>query len=214
VDSTIDQLALKEELSLDSALDSAKRQVVQMSEAATNPSAPIVESELAIAVQHLAFDFFYFRLYSGLNRDFGFGISNPAASQAVTYALLLHFRVILDFFYTAQPKKDDCCVTHFLQLSPAFKANFPALARPTWLKEVRDNLHKRLAHMTATRWRERQPDMDYYRKYFGDIDDLTETFLKALPADLRTAFDSEWNRFERENRTALSKPPGQFRVQP
>ena len=177
-----------------------------------NPSAPIVESELPIAVKHLAFDLFYFGLYRSLIKDFMFVLTNPAASQAITYALLLHFRVILDFFYTTQPIKDDCCVTHFIQLSPAFKANFPAVVRPLWLTEVRDSLHKRLAHMTATRWREPRPEMDYYRKYFGDIDGLTETFLKGIPADLRTPFDSEWSNLERANRTALPKPNGdQFR---
>ena len=76
-----------------------------------NPSAPIVESELPIAVKHLAFDLFYFGLYRSLIKDFMFVLTNPAASQAITYALLLHFRVILDFFYTTQPIKDDCCVT-------------------------------------------------------------------------------------------------------
>lgn len=122
---------------------------------------PIEADELSLAAEHLAFDFFYFRLYKRLNKDIRLAFSLHGAHQAITYALLLHFRVLLDFFHM-KPVKDDCCVIHFIDFIPEFKTSFGEVEEPLTLKIVRDNLHKRLAHMTATRWREVRPEMDYY----------------------------------------------------
>jgi hypothetical protein len=50
------------------------------------------------------------------------------------------------------------------------------------------NLHKRLAHLTATRWEQRAPSMDYYEEYFDGVNKLIDTFEAALPDDTRRLF--------------------------
>jgi hypothetical protein len=142
---------------------------------------PIRKDELPDALTHLAFDIFYFRLYvkklkvGGAQENF----------QAMIYSLLLHFRLLIDFFY-GEPKQDDCCVCHF-DLLDGFEQAFPLdlRAEPKWKREVSGHLNKRLAHFTASRWRDPRPVMDYYSKHFGTILDLLDRFEKALPPDSR-----------------------------
>jgi hypothetical protein len=116
------------------------------------------EADLKRAVPHLAFDMQHFRCYLKLHRNTKLQRACPAASQAVVYSLLLHLRLLLDFFY-GPPKKDDCWAGHFGVL-PGFSAAFSSrAASPTrdQAREVSTNLHKRLAHLTATRWEKRAP---------------------------------------------------------
>lgn len=135
--------------------------------------------ELAKAVSHLAFDSFHFQFYGRHLND----RSSPAAQQAVRYSLLLHFRVLWDFFYEP-PIKDDCAVVHF-RVFPEVKAALPEIKRPDGGETLSKSLNKRLVHMTATRWREPQPDMDFYARYFDGINALIARFQQALPDELR-----------------------------
>jgi len=142
-----------------------------------------------MALEHLAFDICHFRIYAERLK------SRPkqrdqADFQAMIYSLLLHFRLLIDFFY-GKPLHDDCCVCHF-NLLDGFENGFPASHRqePKWKAEVSGHLNKRLAHFTASRWREARPPMDYYAKHFGTILDLISRFEQALPADSRQALEN------------------------
>jgi len=131
-------------------------------------------TELAIAAHHLAFDIHHFRFYARLHKEGRLTAFGPAVHQAFLYSLLLHFRILLDFFYK-EPLQDDCCVGHFRAL-PEFEAAFPPAMYipPVGARDVSVNLNKRLAHMTATRWREKQPHMAYY------TDSLKESKASSL----------------------------------
>src|ERR1700685_3733691 len=126
------------------------------------PSVTFPESDLLHAGEHLAFDVFYFRLYADRYRTYRSDMQYKESHQAVLYALLLHFRLLLHFFY-GKPQHDDCCAEHFRSL-PGFEAGFPPEIHtvPPWEGEVRRHLNKRLAHFAATRWKTPRPDMDYY----------------------------------------------------
>jgi hypothetical protein len=150
--------------------------------------------ELKKALVELAFDVQHFRCYVQLYKNTKLQRVCPAAYQAVLYSMLLHFRLLLDFFY-GKPKKDDCSVRHF-RILQGFSTAFPAsllLAPPD---KVSFNLHKRLAHLTATRWEQPRPSMDHYEKHFDQVNKLLNLFQAALPADMRMVFISELNKWE------------------
>ena len=123
--------------------------------------------ELPQIVEALAFEAYHFRCYLRMYRERRF-------SQATNYTLLLHLRVLIDFFY-GPPLRDDCWVGHFRDFVPDFAARFEdCVAKSTCLnreevKAVGKHLDKRLAHLTATRWRQPQPAMGYYEKYLDNI---------------------------------------------
>ena len=152
------------------------------------------KDDLEQAAREIAFDMYHFRLYVQLQRDRKFW--KPTENQAIIYALLLHFRLLLDFFYK-EPVQDDCCVGHFRHFKE-FEAAFPPEIHeaPNGAREVGVNLNKRLAHFTATRWRELQPDMAYYEPYFGGIEVLIAAFQEALPPDVREVFTKTMGHWE------------------
>jgi hypothetical protein len=115
------------------------------------------------------------------------------------YALLLHFRVLLDFFYRP-PRLDDCSVRHFRVL-PEFADAYPEQNEraPDGALSVSDHLNKRLAHITAERWRSAPPGMEYYEAYFPGIDRLITAFEEALPNDLRDVLVNEKRQIEHRN---------------
>src|ERR1035441_4179696 len=68
-----------------------------------------------------------------------------------------------DLFY-GPTREDGVGVGHFRRTLPEFGAKFPKIKapKPRDVEEVRVNLHNRLAHLTASRWEKRSPDMAYY----------------------------------------------------
>jgi hypothetical protein len=152
--------------------------------------------DLAKAVPHLAFDFFHFTFYSRRLKDGSLARCRPAVRQAVLYSLLLHFRVLWDFLYEP-PIMDDCTVAHF-RILPKFAAAFPTkITKPAGAETLSKNLNKRLAHLTATRWREPQPDMSFYERYFDGIETQMAAFKEALPAELQNSLLENMQGFER-----------------
>ena len=154
------------------------------------------QEELKQAVEHLAFDIHYFRVYDRLLKE-SRPIPNPFF-QAMLYSVLLHFRVLVDFFYK-EPQQDDCTVVHF-NILPAFAESFPKLARPKELWRVSQDLSKRLVHFTATRWRLSAPDMNHYRRHFDPVSDLIHKFQAALPPDVRANLDARLLFWEQQAR--------------
>src|SRR2546422_1698283 len=151
------------------------------------------ETDLRLAVYHLAFDMFHFRLYAESYPKYQWKTEHKVCFQAMIYSLLLHFRVLLHFFY-GTPWNDDCCAEHFRVL-PGFEVAFPPSmhARPLWEEEVRIHLSKRLAHFTATRWTENQPSMNYFAARFDEVLHLIQRFETALPGDVGQYFAARMN---------------------
>jgi hypothetical protein len=152
---------------------------------------PLEAHELKPAAKHIAFDMYHFRYYAGLYHR----PSVHPFRQAVIYSLLLHFRVLLGFFYRSPTQDDDVWIGDF-QALPEFAATFPEIVVRPETRELSKNLNKRLAHFTATRWRERQPDMGYYAGYFPGIEGMIASFTAALPSELRQVFLERTREFE------------------
>jgi hypothetical protein len=154
------------------------------------------KDELEKAARDIAFDMYHFRLYVRLQRSGNLWACNQTVNQAIIYSLLLHFRILLDFFYR-EATQDDCCVGHFRgfkEFAVAFPPDIHVAPDGAW--EVSFNLNKRLAHFTATRWREEQPEMAYYERYFDGIETLIAAFQRALPSDIRETFTEALGRWE------------------
>ena len=144
--------------------------------------------ELTKAAEHIAFEILHFRSYAVLKSDQELRTVCPAASQAVGYALLLHLRVLIEFFF-CEPEQDDCHVVHFRAL-PGFTAAFPPdiHERTQRTDEVAKYLNKLLAHFTATRWEEHRPAWDYYDEYSPLIENLATRFEAALQGDAKAGY--------------------------
>jgi hypothetical protein len=144
--------------------------------------------ELKKAVEHLAFETQHFRCYRKLHHNGKLRAFSAAATQAVGYSLLLHLRVLIDFFYAA-PEKDDCCVDH-LNALPGFATSFPASlhVHTPKTREVSETLNKFLAHLTATRWEKPRQAWDYYDQFAPTIENLVEKFETALPDDFKKVY--------------------------
>jgi hypothetical protein len=147
----------------------------------------------------LAFEFHHFRAYQRLLLESALhshGPLCPATRQAVIYALLLHFRLLIDFFY-GSPELDDLAAAHFSALL-GFKAGFleTLTAKPEWVSDVKMNLNKRLVHVTETRRKEKGPRLTYYSTHFPEIDALIRGFIDALPEQFRDTLKREIEAYE------------------
>ena len=165
----------------------------------TPASRTFTVDELKEAVKHLAFDMQHFRCYSKLYSDVHLQQFSAAASQAVRYALLLHLRLLIDFFY-GEAKQDDCHVDHFNVLD-GFEAAFPGNIhhRSAGITKINSDLNKFLAHMTAARWENNRPPMNEYEKFILTIDRLIKRFEDALPEDLRQLYSGHYRMWERSH---------------
>jgi hypothetical protein len=161
-------------------------------------------ADLEEALKHLAFDVHHFRSYACLYREGALASCSPLIAQGVRYSLLLHFRVLLNFF-NAPPRRDDNrWVGNFRQFSrieELFKSG--VLTPNPKLKEVAVHLNKRLAHFTATRWKEKAPDMAFYAKHFHEIEQRITAFQTGLPAEMRQFFSDALNDWERKHPAVL-----------
>jgi hypothetical protein len=162
------------------------------------------ESELWQAMPHLAFEFHHFCLYGHqiqFQKDHPSAFLEEGHLQAIHYAFLLHFRAILDFFFAHEPLPDDLRVQDF-EAIPAFlpsDSEPPWNTQPVWCKDLRVNLNKRLAHITARRWREEAPEMPYYHQHLAFVCELIDSFTLCLPPEYQsrlhrvTAARKRWN---------------------
>lgn len=139
------------------------------------------------AVTDLAFEVYHFRCYSRLYRD---GHLAPVVRQAVIYSLLLHVRVLLGFF-SGPPVEDDCWMGDFVTDTAARKKLTPSSKAKALVPE----LNKRLAHFTRTRWEKTAFVMDFYAKYFDEIEKLINDFQAALPTEVQKVFTNRLDSF-------------------
>ena len=162
--------------------------------------------QLKKAVEHLSFEMQHFRCYSKLYSNDDLRRFSGAAHQAVRYALLLHLRLLIDFFY-GEATQDDCHVDHFNVLD-GFEAAFPASIHlhSARNRKMSVDLNKLLAHMTATRWEKNRPPMDDYDKFILTISDLITRFEAALPEDVRQVYLKHYRSWECSHPATAAKP--------
>jgi hypothetical protein len=119
---------------------------------------------------------------------FDLAASNPAFRRSdelgglVREALLIHFRILLGFFYGSKQQQDDVIVSDY---TSTWIPNVP-----TWLEEYKQRCNKLLAHLT------------YKRVGYVDSNDMVwvlddkiqhlrsewQLFLNSLPADRKVWF--------------------------
>ncbi len=152
-------------------------------------------NELIQAAEQIAFEIQHFRCYSALKSNNDLSALCPAASQAVGYALLLHLRILIEFFFS-EPEQDDCHVVHF-RVIVGFTDAFPSAIheRTTRTDEVVKYLNKLLAHFSATRWEEHRPAWDYYDEYSPTIEALSARFEQALPGEFKSAYEKGYRKW-------------------
>jgi hypothetical protein len=154
-------------------------------------------NELMQAAEHIAFEIQHFRCYSVLKRSNDLSALCPAAAQAVGYALLLHLRVLIEFFF-CDPEQDDCHVVHFRVIA-GFADAFPLAIheRAKHTNEVVKYLNKFLAHFSAIRWEAHRPAWDYYDEYSPTIEALAARFECALSGEFKFAYDEGYRKMGR-----------------
>ncbi|HEY4359377.1 MAG TPA: hypothetical protein VGN17_00310 [Bryobacteraceae bacterium] len=159
------------------------------------------------AAGHIAFEILHFRTYSLLKDNRELGALCPAASQAVGYTLLLHLRVLMDFYFS-EPVQDDFHVCHF-RLQPGFTKAFPPSIheRTDRTVEVTRHLNKLLAHFTATRWKKDRPDWKYYNEYAPVVADLNSKFEAALQGEVKAAYEAGYRMWLHHSPTVKPRDP-------
>jgi hypothetical protein len=152
--------------------------------------------ELMNAAEHIAFEIHHFQTYAVLKNNQELAAFCPAASQAVGYALLVHLRVLIEFFFCDAEFQDDCHVDHFRCLV-GFTAAFPPSIhqRTQRTNDVAKYLNKLLAHFTATRWERQRPAWDYYAEYSPVVTELVARFEAALQGDIKAAYDRGYRKW-------------------
>jgi len=151
------------------------------------------------ALPHIAFDIYHYECYATLWSQPQLRARSSAAQQAMIYALLLHLRLLLVFFY--RPSKFDDCNLDRFSILPGFMHRFGKLRHRRQVEKTIENLNKRLAHITARRWRVRAPIMQYYTAIDPELRVLIARFESALPKNWREEYLVEKQRW------ANSHPP-------
>jgi len=124
------------------------------------------------ALHHLGYEWWMFRsthaIVTALDWD------DDPVRNALVESLVIHGRNLIDFFYTP-PIKDDLVANHVRcrQQPPSYI--------PSALKEWREQAHKRIAHLTETRFE------DYKMWKAGEVRSELETRL----AGVRTAMGAD-----------------------
>ena len=145
----------------------------------------------------LAFEFYHFEFYSRMLRDHRLRLPGSVV-QAYQYALLLHFRLLLEFLYKDARSEDDLRVVDFEPLFPKASPE-PWRPRPHWFKDMWDNLNMLLAHASRHRWKPPRPDWNNYAQHFPEVQSHIDAFLQALPKELGSALAGRWNEFQRRD---------------
>lgn len=152
------------------------------------PRLPRNEEDLEAAASHLAYEaarlFDAAKLYpcvceSGLEQ----------LRLLVFEALLLHLRILLDFFFPVNPRETDVIVGDFLPNMPAVMQS-----SPEWLGAYRWRLNKLLAHLTYNRVgsvRSNQMEWSDLPKHLNDMKVFWSVFLDALPEHQRVWFNQK-----------------------
>jgi hypothetical protein len=159
--------------------------------------------DLTKAAETICFEMFHLRYYADLyTKTKGKGrrfrtVYGERIGQAFEYSLLLHLRVLLDFFFK-EPKGDDVGVSDFDAL-PGFDQAFPATLRKAsngvWT--VSNHLNKRLAHFCEFRWKNGDhKGMDFYEQYWQPLLGLIDAFEKALSGIPHQKYHDRLKKFQ------------------
>lgn len=137
--------------------------------------------------EHLSFEIGRFRKAASLWGKAKYGVVEDAM---IRESCLVHMRLLLDFFYPRidpeESKHKDVFVSDYLPegLPPELASN------PPWLQEYRDQLDRRLVHLTMRRFEFEEDPVWQPQEQFDHMERLIAAFRTALPAAIRAEFDT------------------------
>lgn len=116
--------------------------------------------------------------------------TTPSPTQLVTpfrniEGILIHFRNLIEFFFTERQEKGDLVLAHHFTGQPSQKA-------PTWAREYGQRCNELLAHLTYRRTNYRQHDEHHWTDILDkcrQMDAEITTFLSGLTPDRRAWFN-------------------------
>jgi hypothetical protein len=143
--------------------------------------------------KHISFEINRFRLASSA---WGRPQYGSLADAMMRESCLIHFRLLLDFFYPRiEPEKSpfqDVFVTDYLPDKTQLPQELQdLLVKPSWLQGYRDELDWRLAHMTMKRIRFDQSPAWRPEKQFNHLERLISGFLLALPDHMQALYNKD-----------------------
>ena len=153
---------------------------------------PLTQNQLDEMLRvHLRFEIERFQMAASMWGRSKYGVE---VDGMIRESCLIHMRLLLDFFYPrVDPRKrkyDDVFVTDYLPEKTQLRKQFQELlAEPAWLRDYRDQLDWRLAHLTTKR-------IDYNtnaawrpQEQFRHLELLIREFKSALPERTRAMFN-------------------------
>ena len=124
-------------------------------------------------------------MFRSLAKGLGSGIAGKSViGNALLESVLMHVRVLIDFFYADNPRDDDIIAEHFFLPLPDEWTNIRPPKSKT-LGEAKNRAHKLLAHLTYTRLSTTQETKKWdLIKITNEIENVLRVFLQRVPKDL------------------------------
>jgi hypothetical protein len=168
----------------------------------------------------IAYEMYHFRFLAQLYRDGQAG--GGLWFQLWAQSMLLHLRIMIEFFYGKGPNSQDVTIRSFLELpgfafptqlyssQPRIYLSSNARGRPEsmTMNEVKKALNERLVHFGTGRWTDYHPGHEDYERCYDELETRIIAFRNALPEPHRSTFDHRLRELEARDKQATKSIPG------
>lgn len=148
---------------------------------ANMPKRKHTTEELRGSSNHLWYEIW---MYQSLVAGMGSGIAGVGViNNTLLEAFAIHVRVLIHFFYSVNPKKDDVVAEHFFEDSQDWKRQIPP--KTEILKAAKKRADKEVAHLTYSRLKvapEKKPWN--FMEISNDLQVVVSKFIKLCPRDI------------------------------
>ena len=111
-----------------------------------------------------------------------------AIRNALLESLLIHARILTDFFFTDPSREDDVSAKHFFHNEEDWRVDFKTEC--PYLYENRQRLNKSVAHLSYSRI-EYESDKEWqYGRISNELHSIWDKFRSSLPTESREWFPS------------------------
>ncbi len=153
------------------------------------------------ATSQIAYEMYHFRCLAQIYREGNRG--RGLWWQLVSQSLLLHLRILIEFFYWDTRNARDISIRHFIErddfpcplelhsppLTITLVSSTPNRPEEMSLRQVKEALDQRLIHFGKGRSTGYHPGHEDYALCFDDLERRIRAFRTALPKDLKSVFD-------------------------
>lgn len=145
------------------------------------PEKKHTSDELRRASNHLWYEM---GMFQGLVLGMGSGIAGEGnvLSNSLVESFAIHVRVLIHFFYTEIPHKDDVLAVHFFHESEDWNKHRPL--ETEILEVAKTRADKEVAHLTYLRLKV-TPEMKTwnFKDIFNDLQRVLDKFIELVPRD-------------------------------